>query len=156
MDIFLLRHAIAAEKPAQGSADADRELTDEGRTKLKKTIRAMQALDLDFDWILTSSYARARQTAEAVLDSFPKAKFRALKSLEPGGDFAKVIAHIMALAPSPKSVLLVGHEPDLSELTSMLVGAPSPLCFEFKKAGLCKLTLRSFHPRPRAELVWLL
>ena len=64
MDIYILRHGLAVERGVAGYAnDADRPLTPEGERQLEKIAAAMAALDLSFDMIVSSPYARARQTA---------------------------------------------------------------------------------------------
>jgi phosphohistidine phosphatase SixA len=50
---------------------------------------------------------------------------------------------------------LVGHEPYLSELISMLLSGTTDLSINFKKAGLCKLTVEHLRLGPCATLEWL-
>ena len=52
-------------------------------------------------------------------------------------------------------VLLVGHEPYLSELISILLSGTTNLRIDFKKAGLCKLTVDHLHLGRCASLEWL-
>jgi phosphohistidine phosphatase SixA len=52
-------------------------------------------------------------------------------------------------------VLLVGHEPLLSQVTGYLVGTPD-LRIELKKAGLVKIQIERFTPAPTGTLQWLL
>ncbi len=52
-------------------------------------------------------------------------------------------------------LLLVGHEPLLSQAVSHLLGAPS-LRVELKKAGLVRLSIDRFGPQPCGVLKWLL
>ena len=67
MNLYILRHGIAAERGTPGYAnDADRPLTPEGERKLQLVAAAIKALELGFDLILSSPYLRARQTAEVV------------------------------------------------------------------------------------------
>jgi len=47
------------------------------------------------------------------------------------------------LQPPPESVLLVGHEPYLSGLISLLVSGDGSLAVVMKKGGLCKLSTDS-------------
>ena len=55
--------------------------------------------------------------------------------LGPGCDLAR-LAKLLEPHKARRSVLLVGHEPDLGKLAGTLVfGAPAPL--PFKKAGAC-------------------
>jgi len=52
--------------------------------------------------------------------------------------------------------LLVGHEPYLSELISLLVAGDSSLCVVMKKGGLCKLSVETLKHGRCACLEWLL
>ena len=61
-----------------------------------------------------------------------------------------------SLKPSPESVLLVGHEPYLSGLISLLVSGKETFTVTMKKGGLCKLSTDSLHHGRCAALDWLL
>jgi phosphohistidine phosphatase len=79
MDIFLLRHGIAHALGEDGSkTDADRTLTDEGRSKVRAVARALRAMDVRFDAIASSPLPRAAETAEIIAESL---KLRHLLSL---------------------------------------------------------------------------
>jgi phosphohistidine phosphatase SixA len=53
-------------------------------------------------------------------------------------------------------VLLVGHEPHLGELTSLLVAGQAGCGFTFKKGGLARLTTEALKAGRCATLEWLL
>jgi phosphohistidine phosphatase len=63
MQVYLLRHGIA-EEPAPGESDADRELTPEGRTKLRDNLRIAAEAGAEPTLILSSPLVRALQSAE--------------------------------------------------------------------------------------------
>ena len=65
MNLYLMRHAIAAE-PDENTEDNLRSLTEKGRKKLGKIAHNLEKLELEFDNIITSPYLRARQTADVV------------------------------------------------------------------------------------------
>lgn len=157
MNVFILRHGLAVEHGAPGySKDADRPLTPKGERKLGRIVEAMEALELSFDMILSSPYTRARQTAEIVADALEISKRLELaEELAPGGNFNKLIESITHRKSPPEDVLLVGHEPYLSEFISTLVGGDSGLRITMKKGGLCKLSTETLKPG-RATLEWLL
>src|SRR5215470_934388 len=62
MQLFVIRHAIA-EDVGPGIDDTTRELTEAGKTKLRRAVRGLRALDIRFERILTSPWKRAVQTA---------------------------------------------------------------------------------------------
>src|SRR5262245_40574255 len=116
MKLYLLRHGIAAERgTGQHASDADRPLTAKGRRKLRRAAAAIRAMELSFDAILSSPLVRARQTAELVAKALHcRHRLELTDLLAPGADAAGLVRRLKQL--KPQSVLLVGHEPDLSLL----------------------------------------
>jgi|ERR1039458_9724753 phosphohistidine phosphatase len=158
MNLYILRHGIAVEPGTPGCIkDADRPLAPEGERKLRRITEAMEALGLGFDLILSSPYLRARQTAEIVAEARkPHKRLEYSDSLTPGGSTKKLVEFLDRLQPSPDSVLLVGHEPFLSGLISLLVAGNEGFCVVMKKGGLCKLAIDSLKHGRCAVLEWLL
>lgn len=158
MNLYILRHGIAAEPDAQTFAkDADRPLTPEGKRKLGQVAGAMEALELSFDLILSSPYLRARHTAEIIAEALKaRKKLELSDSLTPGGSAKKLVDLLNHLQPTPESVLLVGHEPHLSGLISLLVSGDASFAVVMKKGGLCKLSTDSLNAGRCAALEWLL
>jgi len=158
MNLFLLRHGIAVDPGAlSGASDADRPLSQEGKKKTRNIARGMKALELSFDLILSSPYARARETAEIVAHEFGlDAVVEFSPRLEVGGDPASLVAEIAARGKDLNDVLLVGHEPQLSKLISYLLAGNSGLSITMKKGGLCKLDVPRLRYARSASLEWLL
>jgi phosphohistidine phosphatase len=158
MNLYLLRHGLAVEPGTPGySKDADRPLTPKGQRKLVQIARAMRALELEFDRILFSPYVRARGTAVIIAKELGLQKhLQSCDALTPSGTARKLIATINDLKPLPANVLLVGHEPCLSELASLLLSGETSLSITMKKGGLCMLTAESLRPGRCASLEWLL
>jgi phosphohistidine phosphatase len=158
MNLYLLRHGIAEDLPQKpGGHDRDRALTPEGERKLLRVVQAMEAMGLAFDLVLSSPYLRARQTAELVAENLkPHPKVEFSQTLEPGNSPVAVLKLVERLSPAPGELLMVGHEPNLSEILSLLTTGDSRLQVTMKKAGLCKLTAEAFAPRRCATLEWLL
>jgi phosphohistidine phosphatase len=158
MEIYLLRHGLAVERGTPGFAsDAQRPLTAKGEKQLKRVGQAMAVLKLDFDVILTSPFLRARETAEIVATALKARKrLKSCVALAADRKPAGLIRSLQGMKPMPKSVLLVGHEPFLSELISRLLTGGPGLAVDFPKAGLCKLNLEKWRATPCARLAWLL
>ncbi len=158
MNLCLLRHGIAVERGSPGYAqDADRPLSPEGERKLRVIAEAMQALELSFDLVLSSPYLRAHQTAEVVAKTLDlRKKLRFSDSLVPDGSTRRLVEFLNRLQPAPESVLLVGHEPYLSGLISLLVAGKRSCSVTLKKGGLCRLTTESLKHGRCAALEWLL
>jgi len=158
VNLFLLRHAIAVDPGSlSGASDAGRPLSVEGRKKMRSIARGMKALDLSFDLILSSPYARAKETAEIVAHEFGlEAALEFQSLLEVGGDPAALVAEVASRSKGMSDVLLVGHEPQLSKLISYLLSGNSGLSISMKKGGLCKLDVPRLRYARSASLEWLL
>jgi phosphohistidine phosphatase len=100
---------------------------------------------------------RARQTAEiiaAALHERKKVEFS--ETLTPGGSAKKLVDLLNHFNSSAHEILLVGHEPHLSEFISLLVAGKSGCAVVMKKGGLCKLGVEELHFGRCAALEWLL
>src|SRR3954467_12211147 len=118
MNLYLLRHGIAAEPGTAGiTRDADRPLTADGEKKVGKIARAMKAMELSFDAIVSSPYVRARQTAELVAESLGSTeRLQLSEHLTPEGEVRALLESMNRAHARAENVLLVGHEPYLSDL----------------------------------------
>ena len=157
MNVFILRHGLAVEPGSAAIAhDSDRPLTPKGERKLWKIAQAMEGLELSFDWILSSPYLRARQTAEIVAECLDlRKKLELFEALTPDGSTKKLL-HIEQRKPPAQDLLLVGHEPYLSQLISLLISGDTEIPVMMKKGGLCKLATESLRDGQCATLEWLL
>ncbi|TCD54747.1 phosphoglycerate mutase [Alloscardovia theropitheci] len=110
--LILMRHA-KTEKNAE--SDSDRELTDKGRKQAKRVAKALDGINLVPDVMEISGAKRARQTAERMLKVFgdkPDVSYH--KKLYTDG--MDELAHIIqSQKKKHKIVLIVGHEPVMSE-----------------------------------------
>jgi phosphohistidine phosphatase len=154
MEIYILRHGIAVERGTPGyKKDSDRPLTKEGIDKMHQIAEAILATDLKFDLILSSPLVRAEQTARIVADELDE-EVTFTDHLSPDGNALELVREIND--EKPQRVLLVGHEPDLSRLISLLVSGNSDSSIELKKGGLCKMTVDRLVFSQCATLNWLL
>ncbi len=156
--LYLMRHGLAVEPGTPGfKTDADRALTHKGRRQLRKIAKAMDELDLDLDLILSSPFVRARQTAEIVAGTLKMKKHLTFaNALAVGGDPALLLRQLSRMKPLPENLLLVGHEPGLSQLMSILLTGNASMKIDFKKSGLCKLEISKLRLGACATLVWML
>ena len=155
--LMLLRHGIA-EDAAPGEADADRRLTGEGKRKLREVVAGMRALKLPVGVILTSPLRRARETAEIVAVGYDRDETSviATPALAPAGA-RDALFSALGSHPHAEGIVLVGHQPDLGELASvLLVGTPGLVPLPFKKAGLAAISVASLPPRAAGTLEFFL
>jgi phosphohistidine phosphatase len=143
-ELWLLRHGDA--EPAGERDDAARRLTERGQGEASAAGAALARLSVEFDCVFTSPRVRARETAAPV--------GRAL-GLEPvvheplSGGFARDEAlELLAGFGAEAKLLLVGHEPDLSQLVRDLTGART----EMKKGAVAGIRIG----RGEGELLVLL
>jgi phosphohistidine phosphatase len=154
MEIYILRHATAVERGIPNyQNDGDRPLTAAGRQHMHAAARSMLGLGLQFDLILSSPYRRAAETAHIVAGALG-GRVTCTDFLQPDGNIHNLIRQINERHPG--CVLLVGHEPDLSRMISVLVTGGCDAAIELKKGGLCKLTAEKLGFGRCATLRWLL
>ena len=158
MNLFLLRHGLAVDRSKPGlKKDADRPLTPKGKQRLWRVAEAMEEMDLEFDAIIASPFLRAAQTAEIVAEALElRKKLSSSEHLTPNGNPKLLLEHINQLKPAPKDVLIVGHEPYLSQLIGLLVAGNTNALIDLKKGALCKLEIETLRCGRCATLAWLL
>ena len=94
-ELYLVRHGLAEERGDAWPDDAKRPLTDEGMSKMRKSVRGLARLGVSVDVVLTSPLVRARQTAEIVAAGLsPRPSLVSIDSLAPEGTYASVIADL--------------------------------------------------------------
>jgi phosphohistidine phosphatase len=138
--IMLVRHAQAGERdPARYPDDADRPLTGKGKVTQAEVGEALRKRGLIPDAILSSPWKRAWQTAEILGNEIAGKKAIkpiATASLAEAPDLQVLGAEIANLG-EVSSVALVGHEPWMGELASLLLaGDPDRVAFDFPKSGV--------------------
>jgi phosphohistidine phosphatase len=156
MNLYILRHSKAEPRGGAWKSDSKRPLTTEGEKLMRLAARGMLALDLTFDLIVTSPYVRASKTAAITADVFKTEKIWTSQNLIPDGDSARLITELNDNYASLSNVLLVGHEPYLSHLVSVLLTGDAGMQVNFKKAALCKLTVDNLRHGRCATLEWFL
>jgi phosphohistidine phosphatase len=158
MNLYILRHAKAVRRGTPGcQSDSDRPLTPGGERRMRRIAEGMRAFGLAFDLILTSPYVRAARTAEILAAVFKaRRKLAVLPSLAADADPRELVGEFNKNYRSRRNVVLVGHEPYLSRLIAMLTTGGLNLEMDFKKAGLCKLSVKSLRYGKCASLAWLL
>ncbi|MEM9415382.1 MAG: phosphohistidine phosphatase SixA [Planctomycetota bacterium] len=150
MKILLFRHGIA-EPRIDGLDDPHRQLTRRGYSRTQLAAIGLTRLMRPVDLILTSPYTRAQQTA-AVLGLAMRRTPEILDALTPGRDPNEVIDHV--LEREDTSVALVGHNPQLEQIVSLLCGRdPVRKLTPIRKAGGVLLRAKRFPEKP-ATLRW--
>ena len=150
--LYLVRHAIAAQRGDKWPDDTKRPLTHKGRARMRGVVDGLQQLGVKLDLVLTSPLVRARQTADLLvegLDSSPDLEVTdALVPDRRPTDIAAVVGQHVGCG----AIALVGHEPGMGELAAWLISAKEPL--EFRKGGVCLIEVPVLPPARNGHLIW--
>jgi phosphohistidine phosphatase len=153
MDIYFLRHASAGDSKLNPATDDERALDKLGIEQSHNVGLALAALKISFDAILCSPLLRAQQTAKIVAEEIShKDKIVTEPALVPGGSYEQ-FQEILRRHESKASLLVVGHNPSMTEfLNKLLIGEDGPDAVEVKKATIAKVEKDG----DRAMLKWCL
>jgi phosphohistidine phosphatase len=154
VELYLIRHGLAAERGDEWPDDTKRPLTHKGIARLRREASALNRLGVSFDQVLSSPLVRARQTAEVLAEGLAaRPPLALIEALSPGGTTAQVIEELGKHARR-KRIALVGHEPNIGELAAKLIGAR--LAIEFKKGAICRIDVDTLPPARAGRLRWFL
>lgn len=119
--LFLLRHGKA--QPADGSTeDFDRTLMLSGMQDAAAMARYLRKNDHSVELILCSASARTTQTAELVLHELQsEIEYRDALYL---ADATKLLAAVRGAPATANSLMLVGHNPGLENIATLLAREP--------------------------------
>ena len=134
MELLLVRHA-AAEARRRSRADARRGLTEEGRKRFRRCVRALERMGLRLDRIYHSPLLRAVETADLLAPLLRgESVVTSHLAAPPGDPLLRQLAGERAA--------LVGHEPYVSQLASLLLFGTTEHAarFPFRKGGAALLT----------------
>lgn len=155
IELYLVRHAIAAERGPKYPDDRQRPLTPAGAKKFGDSVPGLLEMGATIDFVLTSPLVRAHETAVLLASGLkPKPGTIEVEALAPGGRHAAIVEAIKTHAKRHRRLALVGHEPDLGELAARLLAARGN--FEFKKGGVCLIEVDTATPGGPGTLRWFL
>src|SRR5262249_40187570 len=145
MQLYFLRHG-EANWPDWTKPDDERPLTDFGKKEVRQVAKFLERLKVKPDLIVTSPLPRASQTAKIASEQL-ETKLRVDEVLQPGFGINELQTVLKRYRS--KVLMLVGHEPDFTNLISALTGASLKL----SKAGMALLDI---DPESKeGKLLWL-
>ena len=149
-----MRHAIAANRDfARWPDDSVRPLTAVGVDRFRRAARGLRELVPGVDAVLSSGFARAWHTAELLVEEAGWPEPRRCEPLEAGQPPADAVGVLQGRDEG--ALALVGHEPHLSLLASLLLtGDEDAVRIDLKKGGTIALALPSRVEARSAVLVW--
>ena len=153
MNLYLIRHSIA-ENISFDKKDFDRELTEEGKFVIKKSSEAWKNYVGNVEVILTSPLIRAIQTAEIISSTLQEIP-NLIKdnNLGTGSRTADLIDILNSL--EYKNVVVVGHQPDLSQHINNFCGTGS-FNLAFPPASLAKIEFDNSIKYGRGRLIYFI
>lgn len=153
MRVYIVRHGKATERPVEGRVeggargsgpftDFDRELTARGEAQAAFLAERVAAVDPRPDVILSSRYPRAIQTARAI-----DAALACAVVTEAGLEVDREVSEAIELierehGAGRKSIMIVGHNPQLGELLGVLASGLPPQEMILKTGELVALDVR--------------
>jgi phosphohistidine phosphatase len=139
--LYLLRHAKSSWKDAT-LADHDRPLSGRGRRAAKAVGRHMRADGIEPQLVLCSSALRARETLARIEPALGRGAVKVERQLYASSATA-LMARLRRLPGSVDSVLIIGHNPGVQELTLALAASPpASLGAKYPTGALATLELR--------------
>lgn len=152
--VLVIRHAEAednAEALNAGRDERHRQLTKEGKRKMREGARGLAALVERIDLLVSSPLTRAVETADVVAEAFPGAKRSQHPGLAPGLYHSALLQWVMR---HEGTLALVGHEPDLSQWIGYMVSGEPRSLVQMKKGGACLLEMPNPAVAGEAQIVW--
>lgn len=153
MILYFLRHASAGERVANPKKDEKRALDKEGIEQCGYIGRALAALNVQVDAIVSSPLKRCTQTASLVGNELGyEGKLQIDAGLRPGTglpDFRRLLEKYSR----QEAIMVVGHNPNLSQfLGSVISDSGCEASLELKKGAVAKVEMR----RTSGTLQWCL
>ena len=153
MNLFILRHASAGTRRANPLLDVKRPLDKEGKKLCLQLAHVLNALNVQFDLIVSSPLKRSLQTASLVgTETGYESKILLSNALAPEAtlkDFQKLL-HDCA---KYENLLIIGHNPNLTSfLGSLLAPAATAPNIRLRKGSLARINFT----RGPATMQWLL
>jgi len=153
MIIYFLRHANAGQRLSNLKKDERRALDKDGIEQCGVVGRSLAALDVQVDVIISSPLKRSAQTASLVGNELSyEGKLQLENALRPGASFAE-FRRLLEKYAQQENVMVVGHNPNLSEFLGRMISEPGREAqVELKKGAVAKIETS----RSSAVLHWCL
>jgi phosphohistidine phosphatase len=150
IELYLVRHADAGDPAAWRGPDADRPLSSKGEKQSERLGSFLLGIGFRPDAILSSPKLRATQTADRVGDRlgvevYADPRLAGVLDLE-------TLEAVLRDAGDPVRAVLVGHDPDFSELVATLCDGGNA---GIKKGALARIDARRPLAPGSGDLRWL-
>jgi phosphohistidine phosphatase len=149
-ELYLVRHADAGDPAAWAGSDDERPLSEQGRGQARRLGALFAAAGFSPHVILSSPKLRAVETAELLGQAVGVTVTQDERLA--GRPGTATLGEVLAGAGNPARAVVVGHDPDLSDIASELVGA----AIELKKCALARIDVRDGPAAGSGVLRWLI
>ncbi len=152
MIVYFLRHASAGQHKSNSAQDDKRPLDKEGIEQSRSMGRALNALDVQVDAIISSPLKRATQTASLVANEIGyEQKIELSPALRPDAAFEDFRGLLDKYAKQD-AIMVIGHNPSLGRFLSLLItDGGNEDAVDLKKGAVAKT---DFGGRRPAVLNW--
>jgi phosphohistidine phosphatase len=145
MLLYFLRHASAGQHKADPIKDEKRPLDDEGVAQCGLVGRTLALMQVAPDVIISSPLKRATQTASLVANELAyENKIVIDPALRPEATFSQ-FRELLARYEKHEAIMVVGHNPNLSEFVGRVMGGGNRAAIELKKAGVARVEMNHVH-----------
>jgi phosphohistidine phosphatase len=138
VNLYILRHASAGTRRVNPLIDVKRPLDKEGKQQCLLVGNYLNALRVQFDLVISSPLKRALQTASLVgTETGYDGKIQVSEALSPSAgvkDFEALVGGVT----NYESVLLVGHNPNLTAFLASLL-TPGRLNIRLRKGAIARV-----------------
>lgn len=161
MRILLFRHGLAMERDEAQKKKIDdsmRPLVEKGKARTLKIAKLLKEHEPRFDLLISSPLLRAQQTADVLSRVFSYARYAESFELIPETPPQAFARWLKSEAPQATSILVVGHEPQLSCFASWCLSGADDSYIDLKKSGVICLEVESpesLGPKC-AQLKWMI
>src|SRR3990172_5274533 len=123
VELYLVRHAHAGDPARWTGPDERRPLSARGRLQAQRLGQHLASIQLDVELIVTSPKVRARETADLIAQALGTV----VRVDERGGAGLTIgaLEQVLADHGDPPRAIVVGHDPDFSELAADMTGSAS-------------------------------
>jgi phosphohistidine phosphatase len=153
MNVYVVRHADARPLGGTITTDDERPLSARGEHDARVMARLLARVEPQAPLFVCSPLLRARNTATLLGEPFAtQATIEIWDELEPGIRFKDVLSRLQG--STARTVVLVGHQPDMSHLLSYLI-ADGATEIALPPGAMASLTLPPGTGSGSARLHWL-
>jgi len=153
MQIYFLRHANAGEPKLNPAKDEQRPLDELGVEQSYVVGRALRALELKVDAVVSSPLVRAKQTASIVAGEIGQEhKLVTDDALRPDAPYEQ-FEQLLARYKGKEAIMIVGHNPSQTEFLNRLVTGEDSEAVELKKGAVARVDKDGRKP---AVLKWMM